>query len=145
MFRNTGLLVLLWLLTFCPKPLEARSRRHPKGPPFYIALKPHPEAKKVIASLPSGKFLVIEKEYDAKNFCNEQSLASPDQIEVFALNGRLDRVLVLCPGTLDGETNVATIFYPDREPVKKELNPPSSSHRVTDRQLQDAFKKLVAG
>lgn len=141
---QSHLILLLVSLFFLSPVAEARSRR-PKSPPYYIALKPHPEAGKVTGTIAQGKLTVIGKEYEAKSYCNEQSLANPDQIQVYALNGRLDRVLVLCAGTLDGEKNVATIFYPDREPVKKEMNPPKGSSRVTDRQLQDTFKKLVAG
>lgn len=145
MRHQSHLILLLITLSFFLPPAEARSRRRSKSPPYYIALKPHPEADKVTATLSTGKFTVIGKEYEAKSYCNEQSISNPNQIQVYALNGRLDRVLVLCSGTLDGERNIATIFYPDREPVKKELNPPKGSSRVTDRQLQDTFKKLVAG
>lgn len=142
---QSRLILIIIGLSFIHVPAEARSRRAPKSPPYFIALKPHPEASKVTSTLSTGKLTVIGKEYDAKLYCNEQSLSNPEQIQVYALNGRLDRVLVLCTGSLDGEQNIATIFYPDRDPVKKELNPPKNSSRVTDRQLQDTFKKLVAG
>lgn len=143
-YQPTLILLSLAIFFFQP-PAEGRSRRRSKTPPFYIVLKPHPEAKKVMETLSAGKLTVMGKAYEAKSYCNEQSIAHSEQIQVYTLNGRLDRVLVVCSGSLDGEMNTATIFYPDRDPVRKDLSPPKDSSRVTDRQLQDTFKKLVAG
>jgi len=118
-------------------------RPRQKKKPFLIELVPHPEKAKVLEPLAKGKFSIFETEFEAALYCNEASISHPEQIEVFLINRRKDRVFVLCPESLDGEKNVATLFYPNREPLRKELSPPKSASRVTDRQLQDAFGKAI--
>ena len=137
------LILVLVLTTFFSQEGLAKRHRKNKGTPFRIELVAHPDRAKILESLPKGKFTIMEKEFDAKTYCNQASLAKPEQIEIFTINRRRDRVLVLCPGDTGGEKNAATIFYPDREPIRKDLMPPKGATRVTNAQLQDAFGKSL--
>jgi hypothetical protein len=94
-------------------------------------------------SLESGKITVFEKEFASKDVCNETTILNPDTVEVFETTTP-DQLVVLCPGGLDGETNVVTLFEKGKEPRSESVSPPDSTHHIEDEQLTSAVQKLLA-
>lgn len=75
--------------------------------------------------------------------CNTATVENPDQLQVLQVKGK-DMTVVVCPGTLDGEENVVTIFSKSLPPQASKVKPPPSSSRVSEEQIKDLIAKLEA-
>jgi hypothetical protein len=93
-------------------------------------------------SLGNGTITAFGTEYPAKDLCNESTIMNPDTVEVFE-TGSPDQLVVLCAGSLDGETNVVTLFEKDKKPRTESVSPPESSHRVEDKTLKTTVQALL--
>ena len=93
-------------------------------------------------SLGNGTITALGTEYPAKDLCNESTIMNPDTVEVFE-TGSPDQLVVLCAGSLDGETNVVTLFEKDKKPRTESVSPPESSHRVEDETLKTTVQALL--
>lgn len=96
------------------------------------SLERHPQEKDILAPFAKGRLNVFGGAIDAKAWCNEATLANPDTAEVYALG---DAVILLCPGSVDGEVNIVTRFTKGAQPKTKRVSPRPSSHRITDEVL----------
>lgn len=75
--------------------------------------------------------------------CNTATVENPDQVEVIQVKGK-EITVVLCPGTLDGEENLITVFSKALPPQTTKVKPATSSSRVTDEQIADLVAKFEA-
>ena len=98
--------------------------------------------KEFETSLGDGTITAFGTEFPAKDLCNESTILNPDTVEVFE-TGSPDQLVVLCPGSLDGETNVVTLFEKDKKPRTESVSPPESSHRVEDDKLMTTVQALL--
>lgn len=99
-----------------------------------------PDTSLLIQNLGRGKLMVNGKEWDAKKYCNEQSIANPEQIELYALSDK--KWVVLCTGAVAGEANVVTLFPTSGWPKTMTLKPKKKkSAKISD----DEFRKAVRG
>lgn len=102
-----------------------------------------PDIALLIQHLGRGKLIVNAKEWDAGKYCNEQSIANPEQIELYKLLQKKNDFVVLCTGTLDGEENVVTLFPSKGLPKSRRVKPKSSSHRISDEVLRTTIRELL--
>lgn len=99
----------------------------------------HPDEKAILAKFPKGTLTLFGADVDAKPWCNEETLDNPEMAEVWKSG---DAAVLLCPGSLDGETNVVTLFRKGKPPKSKKVDPLKSSHRITDDVLRKAAETL---
>ncbi len=130
-----------------PKPTEpakpeppVASDPAPKAAPLQLSSKDM--GKDFEKSLEDGKISTFGAEHVAKDHCNESTILNPATVEVFE-TGTVDQLVVLCPGSLDGETNVVTLFAKGQEPRSKSVSPPDSSHRIEDVTLTSTVQALL--
>jgi len=86
---------------------------------------------------------VFGKKFDGKKYCNEATLINPDLLDAYKIESGAYTIAVHCPASLDEETNVVSVFGEKAEPKAKEVTPPSSSNRITDKQLRETISVLT--
>lgn len=102
-----------------------------------------PDTSLLIQHLGRGKLVVNGKEWDAKKYCNEQSIVNPEQIELYQLLQKTTAYVVLCTGTLDGEENVVTLFPAKGWPKSRRVKPANSKSRISDDVLRKTIRGLI--
>jgi hypothetical protein len=102
-----------------------------------------PDTSLLIQHLGRGKLIVNGKEWDARKYCNEQSIANPEQIELYQLLRKKTAFVVLCTGTLDGEENVVTLFPAKGWPKSSRVKSEKSKSRVSDDVLRKTIRGLI--
>jgi hypothetical protein len=90
-----------------------------------------------------SQLIVFGKEWDGKKYCNEATLDNPDILEAYTIKTTGYELAILCPGIVDGDENVVSVFSRTRPPQTKRVQPLSSSSRVQDDVLAKAVKALV--
>ena len=125
------------------KPVEPAPEEAAATAPIKLTLSSKDMGKAFETSLGEEKIVAFEKEFAAKELCTESTLLNPDTVEVFE-TGTPDQLVVLCPGGLDGETNVVTLFEKGKEPRSESVSPLDSSHRIEEDKLASTVEKLQA-
>ncbi len=123
------------------KPVETAPVAATETAPIKLDLTSKEMGKEFETSLGEEKIVAFEKEFAAKELCTESTLLNPDTVEVFE-TGTPDQLVVLCPGGLDGETNVVTLFEKGKEPRSESVSPLDSSHRIEDDKLASTVEKF---
>jgi hypothetical protein len=101
-----------------------------------------PDTALLIQNLGRGKLMVNGKEWDAHKYCNEQSIANPEQIELYTLNERPE-IVVLCTGSAKNEENVITVFRQGAWPITRKVRPAKNKNRVSDEVLRNTVIRLT--
>lgn len=111
-------------------------------PPTQSPLTPDPKISADIVRALKG-VTIYGSTFLPESHCNTATIENPDQLEVFQLKGK-DVTLVLCPGTLDGEDNLVTIFSKVHPPQTTKLKPPMGSAHVSEQQIKDLVATFEA-
>jgi len=94
--------------------------------------------------LADSTIVILGAKFQATPYCNEDTIANPDSLEVFSVSTSDEMRVFLCPGSLDGVTNVVTLFSLGKEPRTKSVEPLESSNRIEDAVLLATVKELLS-
>src|SRR5258707_7430713 len=93
------LAAFLTALSFGPWP-NAQAKEAP------LSLSKREDASSITARFDAGKITAFGREWDARRYCNVDTIANPDQLEAFAVEQEPAVVVTLCPRLTDGDEDV---------------------------------------
>lgn len=108
----------------------------------YLNLKKIGDTKPYTRLFNEEKVLAFGKEWDAKKYCNEETVANPEMIEVYSLKHSAYDLAILCPGTLDGDENVVSVFSKSELPKTLKVKPRDGKSRISDQTLRRVIRTL---
>lgn len=89
------------------------------------------------------KVTVFGKAYAAADFCTIDAASNPDMIEVYELKNSKFETALLCPGMLDGDTNIVAVFSKTAKPIARKVKPEASTGRISDSVFERTLRDLT--
>jgi hypothetical protein len=80
--------------------------------------------------------------HPAERYCTEETRINPGDLFTYHIEGRPELVFH-CPGSLDGDMNVVTVFGPGEPPRSRSIRPEPTSHIIIRPVLQRTVKQLL--
>lgn len=101
-------------------------------------------SKKQRLALQKQTLRIFETSYRAEKYCPPDVVIQADSLSIYSIPGRPDYRVVLCTGSLDGESNVVSVFSRQKGRKSKTVWPISSTYRISNAKLADTAKSLLA-
>jgi hypothetical protein len=108
-----------------------------------LSLVAHPDERQFQMDLEKGRISAFGKTYKADERCNEDTIMNSDDLRVFTVNGAKDKIVIWCPGSLDGVSNWITIFRKGKTPITWQVVPQPDKASITLEKLKSEVKSKL--
>lgn len=90
------------------------------------------------------KFSIYGKRFDATEVCTEGGINTPSSVRIYKTGNKIYPYAAWCPGLLEGDMNVITIFGPDVPHFVRKAKPEDETKiRIKWEQFQEGVQKLI--